>query len=140
MITYVDSSVLLRIAFGQADRLVSWSEIEQPISSELIRVECLRTIDRARLRHGLAASQVAERRALVLAALDGFRLIPVDHPVLERASDPFPTLIGSLDAIHLSSAIQARTELPGLVFATHDEELGMAARAMGFDVHGLADH
>jgi hypothetical protein len=30
-----------------------------------------------------------------------------------------------------------REEVDDLVFATHDEELGVAAHATGFDVHGI---
>ncbi len=55
---------------------------------------------------------------------------------LERAAEPFPTLLGSLDAIHLASALLARTLVDDLGFATHDEELATAARAMGFRVLG----
>ena len=57
--------------------------------------------------------------------------------MLGRAADPFPTTLGSLDAIHLASALLVRDELEGLAFATHDDELGTAARATGFEVYGL---
>jgi predicted nucleic acid-binding protein len=139
MTTYIDASVLLRVAFRQPGALKTWSEVEEPVSSELIRLECLRTIDRARLAQGLSELEVAERREIVLEALGGFHLIPVDSEVLARASDPFPTLINSLDAIHLATAILSRSEVGSLEIATHDVELGLAARAMGFEVLGLAN-
>ena len=44
--------------------------------------------------------------------------------------------LGSLDAIHLASALLVRHDLDGLVFATHHDELGPAAPATGFEVHG----
>jgi hypothetical protein len=50
---YVDSSVLLRVVLGEPGRLRIWPRITTAVSSELIRLECLRTIDRARLRLGL---------------------------------------------------------------------------------------
>jgi hypothetical protein len=106
------------------------------VSSELIRLECLRTIDRARLRLGLPDEEVARRRAAVLEMLEGFALVPPAPPVLERAADPFPTVVGSLDAIHLASALLVRDELDDLMLATHDGELAVAARAEGFSVHG----
>jgi len=58
--------------------------------------------------------------------------------VLERAAEPFPTTLGSLDAVHLASALLVRDDLEGLAFATHDDALGTAARATGFQVHGAS--
>jgi predicted nucleic acid-binding protein len=136
--SYVDSSVLLRVVLGEEAPLGEWSRITQPVASELIRVECLRTIDRARLRFGLPDHDVAERRAQVLEYLEAFELVTLDRAVLERTAEPFPTAIGTLDAIHLTSALVARSMDPQLNFATHDAELGLAARAMGFSVVGVA--
>ena len=138
MNVYVDSSVLLRIVLGEPDRLRIWPTITNAVSSELIRLECLRTIDRARIRLGLEDRRIAKYRADVLEAVDAFSLVALDSIVLERASEPFPTALGSLDAIHLASALLIRDDLDGLVFATHDDDLGTAARATGFQVHGMA--
>jgi predicted nucleic acid-binding protein len=134
---YVDSSVLLRIVLGEPDRLRIWPTITNAVSSELIRLECLRTIDRARIRLGLEDARIAKYRADVLEMVDAFTLVALDSVVLERASEPFPTALGSLDAIHLASALLVRDNLGDLAFATHDDELGMAAQATGFQVHGV---
>ena len=138
MNVYVDSSVLLRIVLGEPDRLRIWPTITNAVSSELIRLECLRTIDHARTRLDLPDRQVAKYRAEVLEAVDAFSLVALDSIVLERASEPFSTSLGSLDAIHLASALPLRDDLDGLAFATHDDQLGMAARATGFQVHGVS--
>lgn len=138
MNVYVDSSVLLRVILREPDRLPIWSTITNATSSELIRLECLRTIDRARVRVGLEDRRIARYRAEILEAIDSFRLVALDGTVLARASDPFPTLVGSLDAIHLTSALLAREDVEDLAFATHDEELAVAARATGFVVHGVS--
>ncbi len=137
MNVYVDSSVLLRVVLGEPGRLRIWSTITTAVSSELIRLECLRTIDRARIRLGLEDRRVAQYRADVLEVVDSLRLVALDTVVLDRASSPFPTLLGSLDAIHLASALLVRDEVDDLAFATHDAELAVAARATGFAVHGL---
>ena len=138
MNVYVDSSVLLRIVLGEADRLRIWPTITNPVSSELIRLECLRTIDRARIRLGVDDRRIAKYRADVLEAIDAFSLVTLDSVVLERASEPFPTALGSLDAIHLASALLIRDDFDGLAFATHDDGLGTAALATGFQVHGVS--
>ena len=137
MNAYVDSSVLLRIVLGEAEPLSSWGRIDQAVSSELIRLECLRTIDRARVQLRVPDDAVARQRADVLGVLDGIGLVPLNTIVLERAAEPFPTLIGSLDAIHLASALLIREQYDGLLFATHDQQLALAARSMGFTVAGV---
>jgi predicted nucleic acid-binding protein len=138
VIVYVDTSVLLRIALGEPDPLTTWATAERAISSELARVEALRTIDRARISHALADDLVAGRRAGVLRLLDGLELVALDAAVLSRSAEPFPTALGTLDAIHLSTALLARDEHPDLVFATHDRSLATGASAVGFRVVGAS--
>ena len=134
---YVDTSVLLRVVLNEPGVLREWKNSRRWISSQLIRTECLRTIDRARVQFSLPDEDVADRRAAVLDHLRAFDLIIVDTTILERAADPFPTAVGTLDALHLASAVAARAVTPDLVFATHDHELGVAARAIGFRVLGV---
>jgi predicted nucleic acid-binding protein len=134
---YVDSSVLLRVVLGEPGRLRAWRDIDVAVSSELIRVECLRTIDRARIRFQLGDEETSRRRADMLEAIEAIDLVALAGPILDRAAEPFPTLIGTLDALHLASALLVRERYEDLVFATHDEALGVAARAVGFPVQGV---
>ena len=136
MNAYLDSSVLLRVILGEPGRLDAWETIDAGVSSELTRIECLRTIDRARIQLQLADVAVAQHRADVLEALEAIDLIPLEAAILERAAEPFPTLLGTLDALHLASALAVRERFDGLLFATHDTALGTAARSMGFTVAG----
>ena len=138
MNVYVDSSVLLRVALNERGALREWRRIGRPLASELIRLECRRTIDRARIRERLGDQTVAQQREAVFELLDAFDLVPLDSVVLERAAEPSPTLLGSLDAIHLASALLARSQLSDLHFATHDDELATSARAVGFHVLGVS--
>jgi len=133
---YVDSSVVVRLVLGQPGQLAEWASIEMAISSELTRVECMRTIDRTARRAQLDVETVAERRSAALELLSRFIMIPISTAIVDRAADPFPTTLGSLDAIHLASAIEARRELGPLTMATHDAELALAAVSMGFEVVG----
>jgi predicted nucleic acid-binding protein len=131
---YVDSSVLLRIVLREPKPLTSWRRIEDAFTSELTRVECLRTIDRLRLAGKLQDVEVALRRELLEEHLDAMNIVAVDRRVLRRAAEPMPTSVRSLDAMHLASALGLRRNLPALVFATHDDELAIAARALGLKV------
>lgn len=133
---YLDSSVVLRAILGEPGLLPQWRQVERAVSSELLRLECLRTIDRARLRLGLPDREVASIRSSLLDLLSSFDLLPLDPAILLRAAEPFPTTLGSLDAIHLASALHAKTLIPDLELATHDLELAIAASATGFRVFG----
>lgn len=134
MRAYVDSSVLLRVVLGEADALRAWGRISNPVSSELIRIECLRTLDRARLQGRLEETVLARVRADVLEMTDAFTLVGLDDRIKARASDPFPTLVRTLDALHLASALAMRASGADLSMATHDRELAIAAQALGFEI------
>lgn len=60
----------------------------------------------------------------------------LSRTILERAADPFPTHVATLDALHLASAIELRAVAGDLAFATHDSQLASAARALDFTVRG----
>ena len=72
----------MRIITGARDALREWGRITRPLSSELIRVGCLRTLDRTCLRLRLPDHEVAERRAALLERLETFELIALDRTVL----------------------------------------------------------
>ena len=138
MIAYVDSSVLLRVALGQPNSLPEWREIERGVSSALVTTESLRTLDRVRLRVNLSDIEIARRRATILALIDSLELVEIDSSVLDRAAQPMPTELGTLDAIHLASALLWRDALSSdPVMATHDKALALAAQAHGLKVLGI---
>jgi predicted nucleic acid-binding protein len=138
VIAYIDSSVLLRIVLGQPGRLAEWKRIERGVASGLVEVECVRTIDRMRLAHALTDDETALRRETVFQLLDEMDVVELTPVVLHRASLPSPTPLGTLDALHLSTAMLWREmHDDGIVVATHDRALGLAARASGFSVVGL---
>jgi len=137
MIAYVDSSVLLRLALGQTNSLPEWRQIDRGVSSALIATESLRTLDRLRIRAKLSDAEIAKRRATILNLINSLELIEIDSIVLDRAAQPMPTELGTLDAIHLASALLWK-ESVGVapVMATHDGALGLAAQAHGLAVLG----
>jgi hypothetical protein len=96
-------------------------------------------LDRLRLRSGLPDSEVASRRATILSLIASLEIVEIDSPVLERAAQPMPTALGTLDAIHLTTALMWK-ESTGteLVMATHDVSLALGAQAHGLDVVGVS--
>jgi len=138
MIAYIDASVLLRLVFGQSNALSEWGQIERGASSALITTECLRTLDRLRLRTNVADREIAQWRAAIFALTASLELVEIDAAVLDRAAQPMPTELGTLDAIHLSTALLWK-EMTGkdVVMATHDRALAIAAEAHGMRVVGV---
>ena len=137
MIAYIDTSALLRIVLREPGALDDLRSYDGLVSSELIGVESARTIDRLRMQGNLSMDEAAERAAAVNEWLEAIDLVLLRPPVLSRASEPMPMPIGSLDAIHLATALIWRDRIGPLPeLATHDGVLGTAARAFGFEVRG----
>jgi len=138
VIAYLDASVLLRVILGQPDRLAEWESIETGVASALVEVECLRTLDRLRLRSAVSDADLVARREAVYRLTEELEIVEPTVPVLRRAAQPLPTPLGTLDAIHLATALmwrEARDQ--NLVVATHDQALALAARGSGFRVVGV---
>jgi predicted nucleic acid-binding protein len=137
VIVYLDSSVVLRVVLGQPGRLAEWQSVRHGVASALAELECLRTLDRLRLRGGFPDQELAPRREAVFRLFEEVELVEPTRPVLTRAAQPFPTPLGTLDAIHLATALLVQERgTPGLVMATHDTALGLAARSCGLRVIG----
>ena len=138
MIAYLDSSVLLRHVMGQPDSLRELRLVRTSMSSRILEVECVRTLDRLRIERAFPERRLATLRQKVYELLTAMEIIEVTRGVLTRAAQPTPTSLGTLDAIHLSSALAWR-ERSGrnAIFATHDESLAIAAEAQGFRVLGV---
>ena len=138
MKAYLDSSVLLRKVLGEPGMLAQWKDVEAGVSSALIVVECLRTIDRLKLRGALSPKQAARHHTKMFELFDAIEVVEISRPILSRASSPFPTPLGTLDAIHLATALAYR-DIRGikLTLATHDKMLASAARAMGLAAIGV---
>ena len=139
MIAYVDTSVLLRVALRQRDALPEWREIDRGVSSAVVMVESLRTLDRLRRRANLSDRELASRRATLLRLSASLELIETDVTMVERAAQPMATELGTLGAIHLASALLWKEMTQAdLVMATHDDRLALAAQAHGLPVVGVS--
>jgi predicted nucleic acid-binding protein len=135
---YLDTSALLRLVLREPGALGDLRSYGGLVSSELIAVESARTIDRLRLQGALTVEEAADRRRAITEWLEAIDLVLVRPPVLSRASEPLPTPLGSLDAIHLATALIWRERMgPLSTVVTHDTALGLAARTFGFDVRGI---
>lgn len=134
---YVDASVVLRRLLGQPGALASWDDIDGGFASRLTVVECLRTLDRLAVRGHLTLDETAAARATVHRIATRLSIVEPGRRILDAAAGSFPGPLGTLDAIHLATAIALREDgATDLDVATHDAEFATAARAMGFEVVG----
>jgi predicted nucleic acid-binding protein len=136
MNVYLDTSVVLRVLFREPNPIDFWGRWDRAFSSALWRIEALRTVDRLRLLHEITDVEVADLVRDIQTTHETLAICPLDERILQRASETFPTVVGTLDAIHLATAISIRESDKVDFLLTHDSQLGTAARSVGFHVLG----
>lgn len=137
MTAYLESSTVLRRLLKQPGTLPEWHLVRSPVSSRLTEVECLRTLDRLYVEKKYSEGDLVNLREALYQILATMEIVEVSRTVLARAAQPSPVSLGTLDAIHLSSAMAWRNRTgTNPVVATHDVALAMASRAQGFRVLG----
>jgi hypothetical protein len=93
------------------------------------------------LSERLNDEMVAQAHDELMAVEEALGQIALTKTVLRRAAMPMPTVVKTLDALHLATAILLRESREGsLVFASHDVQQLLAARALGFLVLGSESH
>jgi len=138
MTVYIDSSVILRILFREPNPVEVWCKWDSAFSSNLWRAEALRTVDRLRLAGDLSDEDVADLVREIRIVHETLAIYPLSERILQRASESFPTVVGTLDAIHLATALAIREVEPIDLLLTHDGQLATAARSVGFTVIGVS--
>lgn len=119
---YVDSSALVKLVLPEAE---SSSMIEFAAKFDTLVTSTIGAIEfrRAVKRHYAQQLWAVER---VLAEMT---ILELSHEVRRTAELLEPTILGTLDAIHLASALVIREELEA--FVAYDERLLEAARLAG---------
>jgi predicted nucleic acid-binding protein len=72
-----------------------------------------------------------------LALLDTFDLVELSQTVLQRALEPFPKRVRTLDALHLATACHLRTFDADLRLATFDHRMAEVAATIGLPLFPL---
>jgi predicted nucleic acid-binding protein len=137
MKVYLDTSVVLRKLFNEPGQISAWGKWQRAYASRIWLTEALRTVDRIRLEGRIADRDVAQLREELGIINDALYVIPVNEEILSRAGEAFPTTLGTLDAVHLASALMVRAATGLDRFLTHDRRLGLAAKSLGFSVEGV---
>jgi predicted nucleic acid-binding protein len=123
---YIDTSALAKLVVEEpeTEALQAWLAAEErdPVSCDLARTELLRAVRR------VAPDRVVRAREV----LDAVTLIDVTTAMFEDAGRLDPTILRTLDAIHLAAALVLGDDLEGMV--TYDDRLADAAVANGIAV------
>jgi predicted nucleic acid-binding protein len=113
----------------------SLASADMVVASDLTIVECDRVLHRAAALGDLTEADAADRRAHLATAASHWHVLRIGPEVVERARQPFPgPPIRTLDAIHLASALVARSAIAGLELLSLDERIRRAASMLGVRV------
>lgn len=138
MTLYVESSAVMAWLLDEPGGWPAFDDMRTAdvvFTSELTMIEC----DRAILRH-LALGRVDGDRAESLrvelvSVSSAWQIQPIAPEITERARAPFPDdRIRSLDAIHLASALAARSTFADTALLTLDDRVRAVGTALGFRV------
>ncbi len=126
MAYYIDTSALTKLVVADAETvgLRAWfaERDRDPVSCDLARTELMRAVRRVAPDRVVRAKEV----------LDSVALITLTTEILEAAGRLDPTILRTLDAIHLAAALDIGDQLDGIV--TYDDRLAEAALANGVAV------
>ncbi len=111
------------------------AKAEVVVASDLTLIECDRVLLRAAALGDLTKADAADRRGHLATATAHWHLLRISGEVVDRACRPFPgEPIRTLDAIHLASALVARSAVPGLALLSVDARIRAAARKLGLSL------
>jgi len=135
MIAYIDSSVVLARILKQEIALDQAIAYPTACASEFLEIECARVLQRYRLLNQLDDFSLLKAKQALDCILESISIIPCGKAVKIRAASAFPTIIGTLDAIHLSSALLMKDHFNEQIFLfSHDRQLNVCAAACGLAV------
>jgi predicted nucleic acid-binding protein len=135
---YAESSAVLAWLLGEdASPRVrhTLTSAEIVIASELTLIECERVLIRAVALGETTEASAADRRAHLNAAAAQWNVLRIGAEIVDRAKQPFPMEpIRTLDAIHLASALIARSAVVGLEMLSLDDQIRRIAVQLGFRI------
>jgi predicted nucleic acid-binding protein len=134
---YFESSAVLAWLLGEpraGEVIAQINEAQAVVTSVLTLVEIERALIRAERQQLLTAVQSEKLRGLLARARAGWILMEISEDVRARASRLFPAEpVGTLDALHLATALVCAQALPDLRLLSLDHKILENARSLGFD-------
>ncbi len=126
MAAYLDTSALVKLIIAEPESaaLRSWllAKERSPVTSDLARTELVRAVRRL----------APEQAPIAVQLLESVTVTEVTPAVFRAAGLVEPVALRSLDAIHLSAALDLGDDLHA--FVTYDDRQTAAATANGISV------
>lgn len=135
MTIYAESSAVLAWLLDEPDSAAIGSVLDDDavVTSALTLVECDRVLLRTAATHAASTPKVALLRRTLGEVAAMWSIQAIDAATIERARQPFPDdAIRALDAIHLASALTARSAIGDLDVLSLDDRFRRNAAALGF--------
>lgn len=135
---YAESSAILAWLLGEPRGVEVAAELRESdgvIASDLTVVECERVLIRAWSTGLLSEAERIDQSSDLAAAATHWVRLRVDAEVIERALRPFPVEpVRTLGALHLASALVARSVAPPTRVLTLDQRIRENATRLGLAV------
>jgi predicted nucleic acid-binding protein len=135
---YADSSAVLAWLFEEATADAveqAFDRADGVVASDLTLVECDRALIRAYTLGVLSEMESVRRRAILEAVAVNWMILKLDREVLERARRRFPAEpVRTLDALHIASALAARSAISDLALLSLDTRVRENGAALGFAI------
>lgn len=129
---YLDTSALVKLLVREAEseaieaELLRWSKLA---TSLVTNVELPRAISRAREER---PNSVVDGSLVLRGILASATTIPLDEQIVGKARDVRPSSVGTLDAIHVASALSLGDDL--VAVATYDGRMQEALSLVNVEV------
>mgnify|MGYP000496769111 CR=1 FL=1 len=133
---YVESSAVLAWLLGEdtgKEVRRALTGARTVISSDLTIVECERVLIRASFVGDLSEATAADLSARLAGVASAWNILHLAPDIIDRARRPFPVEpIRTLDALHVASALYARSAVPDLEILSLDDRVRRVGHALGF--------
>jgi predicted nucleic acid-binding protein len=135
---YAESSAVLSWLLGEGEGPAVRKQLASSalvLASDLTLIECDRVLIRAVSARQMNEAQAADRRRRLAQAAGHWTIFGLEQEIVDRARRPFPREpLRTLDAIHLATAIIARSVVPEVRLLSLDQRARASGRELGFDV------
>jgi predicted nucleic acid-binding protein len=129
---YLDTSALVKLLVRESEseaievELLCWSQLA---TSLVTNVELPRAVSRAREER---SNSVVDGSLVLRGILASTTTIPLDERIVGEARDVKPTSVGTLDAIHVASALSLGSDLAAVV--TYDKRMQEALALVNIEM------
>ena len=138
MTVYLDSTVVLRELLGTGKRWAGWGKWDKAYASALLRTECCRAANKLHAAGKLDDAQRGKLGMWIESVCSCVTTVPVTDAILNRAAEPFPVNVSTLQGLHLATLLELRAAR-GVTCALATDDIGLMQAAESLGVGNALD-